>query len=59
MAWNEHDSRGSSVKRYDAARTVRLIVTEQQKQWLQSQARNMESMSSVLRRLIDQAMAAE
>jgi hypothetical protein len=47
------------VKRYNAARTVRLVVTEEQKQWLQSQARNMESMSSVLRRLIDQAMAAE
>lgn len=47
------------MKRYDAARMVRVVVTEQQKQWLQSQARNMESMSSVLRRLIDQAMAAK
>lgn len=44
------------MKRYDATRMVRAVLTNEQKAWLQSQARGMDSMSDVLRRLIDDAM---
>jgi len=45
------------MKRYDATRMIRAVLTNEQKAWLQSQARGMDTMSDVLRRLIDEAMA--
>ena len=47
------------MRRYDSTRMVRAVLTNDQKAWLQSQARGMDSMSDVLRRLIDEAMARE
>jgi len=44
------------LKRYDSSRIVRLVLTPQQKEWLKEQAVGMDSMSAVIRRLIDQAM---
>jgi len=47
------------MKRYDSTRVIRVVLTPDQKQWLQSQAVGMESMSSVLRRIIDDAINQE
>lgn len=58
MAWNANDSRGASMKRYDATNSIRVVLTTEQKQWLRSQAVQMQTISDVVRRLIQQAMAA-
>ena len=44
------------MKRYDSSRVIRVVLTPDQKQWLQSQANEMQSMSAVLRSVIAQAM---
>lgn len=56
MAWDANDSRGARVKRYDASRMIRFVATEEQKQWLLSQAQEMKSLSHVMRNLVNQAM---
>lgn len=56
MAWNANDSRGASMKRYDATNSIRVVVTPEQKQWLRSEATGMQSMSDVVRRIIKQSM---
>lgn len=56
MARNANDSRGASVKRYDASRMIRFVATEEQKQWLQARAGNMKSLSHVMRDLVADAM---
>lgn len=58
MAWNANDSRGASMKRYDATNSIRVVVAPEQKQWLRSQAKQMQTISDVVRKLIQQAMAA-
>ena len=45
------------MRRYDSTRMIRAVLTLEQKTWLQSQAKGMDTMSDVLRRLIDEAMA--
>jgi len=45
------------MKRYDSTRMVRVILSEDQRQWLESKATGMNTMSAVIRRIIDQAMA--
>jgi hypothetical protein len=45
------------MKRYDSTRMVRVILTEPQRQWLESKATGMTTMSDVVRLLIDTAMA--
>jgi|GEM_PF-1758345 len=47
------------MKRYDSSRMIRVVLTPEQKQWLQSQATGMQSMSAVLRSVIAQAMSLE
>ena len=47
------------MKRYDSTRMIRVVLTPDQKRWIQSQAASMESMSAVLRRIIDNAMHQE
>jgi hypothetical protein len=44
------------MKRYDSSRMIRVVLTPEQKQWLQSQATGMQSMSDVVRRIIKQSM---
>jgi len=44
------------MKSYSGERTVRFVLTEEQKAWLRSKATGMRTMSQVLRELIDQAM---
>lgn len=44
------------MKRYDSTRVIRVVLTPDQKRWLQSRAVGMESMSSVLRQIIDAAI---
>jgi hypothetical protein len=44
------------MKRYDSTRMVRVILSEDQRQWLESKATGMNTMSAVIRRIIDQAM---
>jgi len=44
------------MKRYDSSRVIRVVLTPEQKQWLQSQATGMLSMSAILRSVIAQAM---
>jgi hypothetical protein len=44
------------MKRYDSSRMIRVVLTPEQKQWLQSQATGMQSMSAILRSVIAQAM---
>jgi hypothetical protein len=56
MAWNANDSRGASMKRYDATNSIRVVVTPEQKQWLRSKAVNMQTISDVIRALIRDAM---
>lgn len=46
------------MTRYDSSRVIRVVLTPEQKAWLQAKAEGMESMSSVVRRMIDLAMAA-
>lgn len=46
------------MKRYDATNSIRVVLTTEQKQWLRSQAVQMQTISDVVRRLIQQAMAA-
>lgn len=46
-----------SMKRYDSTRMVRVILTEHQRQWLESQATGMNTMSAVIRKILDSAMA--
>lgn len=58
MAWNANDSRGASMKRYDATNSIRVVLTTEQKQWLRSQSVQMQTISDVVRKLIQQAMAA-
>ena len=45
------------MKRYDSTRMVRVILTEHQRQWLESQATGMNTMSAVIRKILDSAMA--
>ena len=56
MAWDATDSRGSSMKRYDATNSIRVVVTPEQKEWLRSKAVNMQTISDVIRALIRDAM---
>jgi hypothetical protein len=56
MAWDANDSRGASMKRYDATNSIRVVVTPEQKQWLRSEAVNMQTISDVIRALIRDAM---
>lgn len=44
------------MKRYDSSRMIRVVLTPEQKQWLQSQATGMQSMSDVVRRIIKDYM---
>ena len=44
------------MKRYDSSRMIRVVLTPEQKQWLQSQATVMQSMSAILRSVVTQAM---
>jgi hypothetical protein len=44
------------MKTYAGDRTVRFVLTEDQKAWLRSKATGMKTMSQVLRDLIDHAM---
>lgn len=44
------------MKRYDSSRMIRVVLTPEQKQWLQSQATGMQSMSDVVRRIIKHSM---
>lgn len=44
------------MKRYDSSNTIRVVIPPEQKQWLQSQAIGMQSMSDVVRRIIKQSM---
>ena len=44
------------MKRYDSSRMIRVVLTPEQKQWLQSQATGMQSMSAILRSVVTQAM---
>jgi hypothetical protein len=44
------------MKRYDSSRMIRVVLTPEQKQWLQSQATGMQSMSAILRSVVMQAM---
>jgi hypothetical protein len=44
------------MKRYDSSNTIRVVIPPEQKQWLQSQATGMQSMSDVVRRIIKQSM---
>lgn len=44
------------MKRYDSSRMIRVVLTPEQKQWLQSQATGMQSMSDVVRRIIQHSM---
>ncbi len=46
------------MKRYDATNSIRVVVAPEQKQWLRSQAKQMQTISDVVRKLIQQAMAA-
>ena len=57
MAWDANDSRGASMKRYDATNSIRVVVTPEQKQWLRSKAVNMQTISDVIRALIRDAMS--
>ena len=59
MAWNANDSRGASMKRYDATNSIRVVVTPEQKQWLRSKAVNMQTISDVMRALIRDAMPSQ
>jgi hypothetical protein len=59
MAWNANDSRGASMKRYDATNSIRVVVTPEQKQWLRSKAVNMQTISDVIRALIRDAMPSQ
>jgi len=47
------------MKGYSGERTVRFVLTEEQKAWLRKQATGMRTMSQVLRDLIDKAMHEE
>ncbi|MGB4706676.1 MAG: hypothetical protein WBH43_05650 [Aquiluna sp.] len=44
------------MKKYSGERTVRFVLTEEQKAWLRSKATGMKTMSQVLRELIDKAI---
>jgi len=59
MAWNANDSRGASMKRYDATNSIRVVVTPEQKQWLRSKAVNMQTISDVIRALIRDSMPSQ
>lgn len=59
MAWNGFTQRNPSMKRYDSTRIIRVVLTPDQKKWLQSQATGMQSMSAILRSVIDEAMQRE
>jgi hypothetical protein len=59
MAWNGTTERNPRMKRYDSTRVIRVVLAPDQKQWLQSQAVGMESMSAVLRRIINAAMSKQ
>jgi hypothetical protein len=56
MAWDANDSRGATMKRYDSTNSIRVVVTPEQKQWLRSEAVNMQTISDVIRALIRDAM---
>lgn len=59
MAWDANDSRGAGMKRYDSSQIIRAVLTIEQKQWLQSKAAGMQSMSDVIRAMIAKAMDNE
>jgi hypothetical protein len=44
------------MKRYDSTNSIRVVVTPEQKQWLRSEAVNMQTISDVIRALIRDAM---
>ena len=44
------------MKRYDSSRVIRVVLTTEQKKWLQSQANDMQSMSAVIREIVSLAM---
>lgn len=56
MAWNGPTERNPGMKRYDSTRIIRVVLTPDQKKWLQSQATDMQSMSAVIREIVSLAM---
>jgi len=47
------------MKRYDSTNTIRVVVPPEQKAWLRSKAAGMQTISDVIRRLIQQSMDLE
>jgi len=47
------------MKRYDSTNTIRVVVPLEQKVWLRSKAAGMQTISDVIRRLIQQSMDLE
>lgn len=44
------------MKRYDSSRMIRVVFTQEQKLWIEQQATGMNSMSAVVRRIVEEAM---
>lgn len=44
------------MKRYDSSNTIRVVVSPEQKEWLRSQATEMQTISAVVRQLIKKSM---
>ena len=47
------------MKRYDSSRSIRVVITAEQRQWLEQNATGMKTMSSIVRDAVELAMRAE